>query len=86
MPKTCPKCGFKLESDRGAKRYGEDPERPGETEGVEQVRALRASGLTIRAVAEHMQAEKWPLRRGQWWNPGTIWRILKRAEAKTCDV
>jgi hypothetical protein len=64
----------------GPKRYGEDPKRPWELEGVAEIMAGAARGETMRRIAEHMQALAFKLRRGKRWNPGTVWRVIRRQE------
>ena len=39
-----------------------------------------ARGETMRRIAEHMQALSFKLRRGKRWNPGTVWRVIRRQE------
>jgi len=76
LPRKCPRCGAQL--DLRVKPYGSDPDRPWEHAGLAMILRLASDGLTIRAIAEAMRGFK--LRRGQRWNPGTVWRILKRQE------
>jgi hypothetical protein len=81
-PRLCPHCGGVLKAlqGEGPKRYGEDPKRPWEMEGVAEIMAGAANGETMRRIAEHMQALKFKLRRGKRWNPGTVWRVIRRQE------
>ena len=81
--KRCPHCKGPLKSawGEGPKPYGEDPRRPWESEGVREIMAGKARGETYRRIAEHMQACGFKLRRGKRWNPGTVWRVIRRREA-----
>ena len=81
-PRLCPHCGGVLRAlqGEGPKRYGEDPKRPWELEGVAEIMAGAARGETMRRIAEHMQALGFKLRRGKRWNPGTVWRVIRRQE------
>ena len=81
-PRLCPHCGGVLRAlqGEGPKRYGEDPKRPWELEGVAEIMAGAARGETMRRIAEHMQALSFKLRRGKRWNPGTVWRVIRRQE------
>jgi site-specific DNA recombinase len=53
---------------------------PGEQRVIELVRALRAEGLSIRAIAERLTAEAVPARGGRW-HPTTVARLLDREAA-----
>jgi DNA invertase Pin-like site-specific DNA recombinase len=66
----------------GAKPYGEHPAFPDEILGVEEIKKLRERGDTYREIAENMQRHGFKVRRGlRGWNPGTVYRVLKRANA-----
>lgn len=65
--------------------YGESPKYPKEVAGLSRLIGMRVDGLTMRAIAERMQEEGFKLRRGAKWNPGTVWRIVKRAEEKIAE-
>jgi hypothetical protein len=83
-PKKCPHCGGLLPLRRGVgqKPYGEDARHPDEFLGVDEITTLRSRGWTMRAIAEGMEEMGYPLRRGAKWNPGTVWRIIRREEKK----
>jgi DNA invertase Pin-like site-specific DNA recombinase len=51
----------------GAYRFGRHPERPWEAETLARARELRASGLTLREVAEALTAEGRSSRTGRMW-------------------
>ncbi len=51
---------------------------PDETPVVDRIVSLRASGATLRAVAETLNAEGVPSREGRGWNQMTISKIEKR--------
>ena len=54
-----------------------EPE-PSERKAIERVRQLRAAGLTIKAIAEKLNADGQPAR-GSRWHPTTVARLLRRA-------
>lgn len=62
----------------GAKPYGM---KDGEEETVHTMRSLRASGLSCDLIAEALNTNGIPARRGGKWLGCTISRILKREEA-----
>jgi DNA invertase Pin-like site-specific DNA recombinase len=45
---------------------------------VARIRALRASGASLRAIAATLQAEGRPPKRGDRWHPTTVGRVLAR--------
>jgi DNA invertase Pin-like site-specific DNA recombinase len=45
---------------------------------IGRARALRASGLSLRSIADSLHAEGFGPRRGQQWHPQTIARVLDR--------
>jgi len=49
-------------------------------DGVAEIMAGAANGETMRRISEHMQALNVKLRRGKRWNPGTVWRVIRRQE------
>ena len=53
---------------------------PGEQRVIELVRALRAEGLSIRAIAARLEADAVPARGGRW-HPTTIARLVDREAA-----
>lgn len=48
---------------------------------IPTVRALKADGLSLRAIAERLNAEGHTTRRGKPWNQVQVSRVLERAEA-----
>jgi hypothetical protein len=42
---------------------------------------MKAEGLSLRAIAERLNAEGHTTRRGKPWNPVQVTRVLERAEA-----
>jgi DNA invertase Pin-like site-specific DNA recombinase len=60
----------------GAKPYGE---LAGESEVVERMRALRASGAGLSAIAAALNGDGIKPRQGAQWHPMTVSRILERA-------
>jgi DNA invertase Pin-like site-specific DNA recombinase len=65
----------------GAKRYGEDSEE--EQAVIRRIRAMRRNkrgnrkGSTLREIADRLNAEGIPTKRGKKWSPGQIHMILK---------
>jgi len=57
---------------------------PGEARAVALVRALRAEGLTLRAIGERLAAEGLRPRGGDRWHPDTIARIAAVAASSNC--
>jgi len=55
-------------------------EHPDEARAVALVRELRAAGVSIRAIAERLEAAKAPAR-GSRWHPTTVARLLERVAA-----
>lgn len=51
-----------------------------EARTIDLIRALRADGLSIRAIAARLNADGVPARGGRW-HPTTVARVLARAEA-----
>ena len=51
---------------------------PGELEAIRIVRELRAAGLSIRKIADELEARGVPCR-GKSWHPTTVARLLQRA-------
>jgi hypothetical protein len=54
--------------------------RPVEAEQrvIGRARALRASGLSLRQVADRLHEEDYPPRKGQRWHPQSLARVLAR--------
>lgn len=52
-----------------------------EETALARLAALRAQGLTYRAIAQTLNAEGVPTKRGGNWNPGTVQRYVKRMGA-----
>ena len=65
--------GFRLKAD--GVHLEEDP---AEQRVLALTEALRADGLSIRAIAAHLNEEGVPAR-GKRWHPTTVARLLKRA-------
>jgi len=59
----------------GIRPFGD---KPGETETLHTIRSLRTSGLSCDKIAEALNANEVPTRRGGLWIGATINRILKR--------
>ena len=55
----------------------------GETRSLERVKALRSNGLTYKQVAELMNKELWPTKRGGRWHASTVHKIIKREKRET---
>ena len=66
----------------GPKPYGTDARFPEEKLGIIAIVGMHERGLTMRAIAEAMDQGEWRLRRGGKWNPGQVWRILRRAKKR----
>jgi site-specific DNA recombinase len=49
---------------------------PGEIRVIEQVRALRAAGHTLQAIADHLNASQIPTKRGGRWRPNSVSNII----------
>ena len=62
----------KVRQDKAAEAY---------TDLLPSVSALKAEGLSLRAIAERLNAEGHTTRRGRPWNPVQVSRVLERAEA-----
>lgn len=62
----------------GRKPFGT---REGEPEALRRLQALRAEGLTLRAIAETLNAERVQTRAGGAWKAGTVHDILRRVAA-----
>ena len=54
-------------------------------ETVDRVLALRASGMSIRAVASALEEEGRPTKSGGRWHPTTVQRILARERGRSSD-
>jgi DNA invertase Pin-like site-specific DNA recombinase len=61
----------------GRKPYGD---RPGESEVIARAKALRASGLSWDATAQHLNATGIATRYGQPWYGSTISKIVRRGD------
>jgi hypothetical protein len=48
---------------------------------IPTVQAMKAEGLSLRAIAERLNAEGHTTRRGKPWNQVQVSRVLERAEA-----
>ena len=68
----------KLGRCEGSKPYGE---KPGEAESLAMMRSLRASGLACDKIAEALNANNIPARRGGKWLGSSVNKILKREAA-----
>jgi DNA invertase Pin-like site-specific DNA recombinase len=62
----------------GRKPYGT---RPGETEVIQRMKALRGEGLAVDKVAEVLNSEGIRPRAGQIWYSTSVYRVLKAAGA-----
>lgn len=64
------------------KRLGAPPMSVSRPESVERIQQLRREGLSLRAIAERLNAEEAPTARlgGRWW-PKTVITALKQSEA-----
>jgi DNA invertase Pin-like site-specific DNA recombinase len=62
----------------GRKPYGT---RPGETEIIERMKALRSEGLAVDKVAATLNSEGAKPRAGQSWYATSVYRVLKSAES-----
>jgi DNA invertase Pin-like site-specific DNA recombinase len=62
----------------GRKRYGS---RPGESEVIERMKAMRATGLAVDKVAAALNAEGLQARSGGQWHPTSVYRTLRAATA-----
>jgi Recombinase len=51
------------------------------TDLLPSVTALKAEGLSLRAIAERLNADGHTTRRGRPWNPVQVSRVLEHAEA-----
>lgn len=65
----------------GQKPYGEHPKRPRETEALSMMRSLRAAGQSCDRIADALNSNGVPTRKGGAWLGCTVNRILKREEA-----
>ena len=52
---------------------------PDELAAVERAVELRRSGATLQAIAESLNAERLPTKRGAVWRAGTVRAVLLRA-------
>lgn len=66
----------------GQKPYGEHPEKPSEAQSLQMMRSLRASGVSCDKIAEALNANSVPTRKGGLWLGCTVNRILKREEVQ----
>ena len=64
----------------GAKPYGV---RPGESAGLERIRAMHSSGASFLAISEALNAEGIAPRRGRRWHPHAVARIARRVGIPT---
>lgn len=64
----------------GVKRYGDNPKKPAEASSLEMMKSLRAAGLSCEKIAEALNANGIPARRGGPWRGDTINRIMKRED------
>jgi hypothetical protein len=70
----------------GAKRYGEDKEQ--ERAVLRRIRAMRRTkrgghkGMTLQAIADRLNAESIPTKRGKKWAPAQLHYLLKPRETK----
>lgn len=62
----------------GRKPFGH---REGEPAALRRLQTLRAAGLTLRAIAQALNAEAIPSRSGKPWKAGTVHALLKRTAA-----
>ena len=58
---------------------GELVPEPKEVRAIERARALRASGASLRSIAEVLATEGFAPRRADCWHPETLRRLLERA-------
>jgi DNA invertase Pin-like site-specific DNA recombinase len=64
----------------GRKRFGE---RPGETETLQRMRAMRAEGRTFEAIAAALNGEGVPTRvQGRRWFPATVAKMIRRKNVR----
>ena len=81
--------GRRLKAERGGfagggVRYGFATERkqlvpdPVEREVAHRIRRLHRGGLSIRRIADQLNAEQIPAKRGGAWHPTTVARVLRR--------
>jgi DNA invertase Pin-like site-specific DNA recombinase len=81
-----PQCrNLTAESRAKGIRMAGDASRQAATEAysdlIPTVQAMKAEGLTLRAIAERLNAEGHTTRRGKPWNQVQVSRVLERAEA-----
>lgn len=50
-----------------------------EAAGVSRILALKAEGMSVRAIAKRMEADGWTTKRGGRWHTTTVQRVLARA-------
>ncbi len=81
--------GRRLKAERGGfagggVRYGLTTERKqlvphqAEREVGRRIRRLHRTGLSIRKIADRLNAEEVPAKRGSAWHPTTVARVLRR--------
>lgn len=58
----------------GRKPYGM---KVGEDRGLQRIKALRGEGLSLRAIAARLNAERIPTRGGKAWSFGTVARLVR---------
>jgi IS30 family transposase len=51
---------------------------PAEREVARRIRRLHRGGLSIRRIADQLNAEQVPAKRGGPWHPTTVARVLRR--------
>ena len=66
----------------GSKLFGMHPKKPEEVACLKRMQTLEAKGRSIRRIGEVLTREGFKPRSGQQWNPGTIYKILKRNGVK----
>ena len=60
---------------------GQLEENQAELDVVDRIQALRADGLTLQAIADILNGDRIPTKRGGKWHPSTITYILSRQAA-----
>ena len=67
----------------GAKPYGGHADRPAEAGVLARMREMRAGGYSLEAIAEALNGEGVPSRRGQRWHASAVRLILVRSDQST---